>query len=165
MADFNGYWKIDLDRSRVWDTSSDAWVPDPVGREEIWIETDGDTHRYENVLRLNPSYRLGYTVRYGDNSWTPYMVLETVDDAESRAPNAATSGDTRRIELKVGEPLSLVSLVRIDASFHYRISKNLDGTPGYVLQRRIEDGGRTFTSTVFTADGKLTLIKVFNRVG
>lgn len=164
MDAFSGNWKIDLDASRVWDSSTDTWVPDPVGREDIHIEVNGDVHSYENLCRLNPTYRIGYEVRYGDMTWTPYMVYETVDDGESLGEMGA-SGDTRRVQLKVGEPLSLVVLVKIDETLHYRLSKNLDGTPGYVLQRRLDDDGRRFTSTIFMADGTVPIVKVFDKVG
>jgi hypothetical protein len=161
---FNGEWKIDLRKSKVWDSSLEQWVPDPVGREEVRMTIDGDLHDYEVICRVNPTYRLGYTVRYNSMAWVPYEVRGVVEDEASRVDDDPDSpGDNRRVPLTVGQPLGLVSLVKIDDGYHYRISKKLDGSPDYILQRQITDDGAGFTSTVVWADGHIGIVKVFSR--
>jgi hypothetical protein len=152
MSDpFNGRWKLNPALSKVWDRAAGRWVPDDIGREDLSFTIDGDIHEYENVVGLNPTYRMGYTARYSEKTWVPY-ILRTVDGDAPPAPG-----------MTVGEPFAYVMLVKIDENFHYRISKKPDGSPGYVMPRQMAPDGQSFVTSVYEADGTVTMIKVFDR--
>ena len=161
MSDlFNGAWKLNHERSKVWDSALERWIPDPVGREDV-VQIDGEVHDYENIVGLSPIYTIGYTARYNDTTWVPYMV-RAIDNVPEETPETDMAGELG-YTMKLGEPLSYVMLVRITDGYHYRISKNLDGTPGYVMPRQMADDGQSFTTTVLWADGTVKMIKVFDR--
>ena len=79
--DFNGTWTIDLETSTVWDAATQRQVPDRVGNEVITLRIENGVQDYEVLYGDSPTFRMGYTSRYDDPTWVPYMVREVECDA------------------------------------------------------------------------------------
>jgi hypothetical protein len=165
MADpFVGMWRNNLEKSQAWDPGAACWVHDEVGREDVKIENHDDVHDYENIIGLNPSYKIGYRARYDDITWVPYEVREIVDDDLSTSADAH-EGRPGQVPLwTVGQLLAMVVVVRVNERFQFRIARNPDGSESHIMQRHLADDGQSYVSTVISAAGVPSLIRVFDRL-
>lgn len=172
MSLFNGTWKIDLARSKKWDTATGAYVPDAVGEEIITLKIENGVQDYEVLYGNDPVIRMGYTSRHDDAAWVPYAVREIIADPGRDQANAvaafrtrigATQGPNAR-NFQVGKPYALVRIVYVDERTHYRISKAEDGSPQNVMLRRMAADGRSYLSTLLDADGVVARVRCFVRV-
>lgn len=169
---FNGVWRIDVDRSKVWDDASQAYQPDEVGDEIISLTIEGDRQEYEVLYGTDPTIRLGYTSIHDDPTWVPYEVREIigVSDTDTEQSIAAfrkrikaDDGDRFR-RFEVGKAYGLVRTVYVDERTHYRVSKSAeDGLAQSVMLRRIAEDGASYTSTVLDADGVVYRVRTFVR--
>jgi hypothetical protein len=169
---FNGVWKIDVDRSKVWADEKDEYVPDEIGDEIITIRVADGVQDYEVMYGSNPTIRMGYTSRYDAPEWVAYEVREVitppgVDAAQSvadfRRRIRADSGDRAR-SFDVGTPFALVRSVYVDERTHYRVSKSSDdGAAQSVMLRRLAEDGRSYVAAVLTVDGVVYRYRTFVR--
>jgi hypothetical protein len=169
---FDGNWRIDLDRSVVWDSGSASYVADEVGEELITLRIDGDVQDYEVRYGDDPVVRMGYESRYDDPTWVPYLVREvrsTSDDvegavAEMKRRLKADAGARER-HFEVGRAYGLVRTVYVDERTHYRISKSPeDGSAQSVMMRRLGDDGDSYLASVLDTEGVVFRTRWFNRV-
>ncbi|QIZ38020.1 hypothetical protein [Saccharopolyspora sp. ASAGF58] len=169
---FNGRWRIDAARSLVWDDATKEHVPDLVGDEIITLRVDRGVQDYEVLYGDSPVIRMGYTSRYDDPTWVPYLVrsientAERTDEeavAEFKARIHAAQGERER-HFVVGKPYGLVRTVYVDERSHYRVSKdpNTNRAQSVMLRRMAEDGD-LYVSTVMDLDGVPFRIRTFVR--
>ena len=78
MSVFNGTWRIDIGRSKKWDSAAGMYVPDDVGEEIITLRIEDGVQDYEVLYGSDPVIRMGYKSRYDDRAWVPYAVREIV---------------------------------------------------------------------------------------
>jgi hypothetical protein len=155
MADpFNGTWRINLERSKHYTAS-------PPLHEVITFQVDGDQERYEVEYEQPgaPRVRMGYATTYNDGKWVPYTLLEVIGHPEGVPEGAGGFGGRRP-----GDAVGMVTSVKIDERTRLRLARNLDGEAQYVLQRRLAEDGRSYDSTMLTADGEISLVRVFEKV-
>jgi hypothetical protein len=166
---FNGRWRIDTDRSAVWDDAAGKHVPDLVGDEVITLRIEDGVQDYEVLYGDYPRIRMGYTSRYDDTEWVPYLVREigagaTDDDvAAFKARINADQGERER-HFVVGKPYGLVRTVYVDELTHYRVSKDADsGAAQSIMMRRLSPDGQSYLSTVLDVHGIPFRIRWFVR--
>lgn len=161
---FNGSWKINLDKSRVWDTDNQRWVSsDPIGREDLTFHIDGDVYDQTIVVGTNPIHHMGYSCRF-DGDWVPYMCrkIEIPEDVPPTAHPRMELGPYTPFE--VNKPTAWIKMIKISPMFHYRISRNIDWTnPGYVMSRRMNADEASFESTVMSPGGEVVIVRLFER--
>jgi len=162
LAGFDGTWAIDLTRSEVRDEKTGEWVPEWLKDQDIEMRHDGDVQTYRGVVKAadDLTMYMGYTCAFGQQEWVPYAIVEIDGPADHPLlkPNPTlTSG------VRLGDPIAWVKQVYVDPRTHYRISKNLDGTPQYVMLRRLLEDG-SILSTVIDPDGTPTIRKYFTRI-
>jgi len=171
MSVFNGTWKIDIARSKKWDSSTAAYVPDEVGEEIITLRIVDGIQDYEVLYGSDPVIRMGYTSRYDDPEWVPYAVREIVSPV-GRPPREAVAEFRRRIganegsnarNFEVGKAYGLVRTVYVDERTHYRIARAEDGSPQNVMLRRMAEDGRSYLATVLDVDGVIHRVRAFVR--
>jgi hypothetical protein len=170
---FNGTWRIDVGASKVWDDARLEYAPDEVGDEIITLAVAGGVQDYEVLYGNDPTIRLGYTSRYDDPAWVPYLVRgivgqpgTDVDEAVDafRKRTRSDQGDRFR-RFEVGRAYGLVRTVYVDERTHYRISKSAeDGQAQSAMLRRMSDDGESFTSTVLDLNGVVFRVRRFVRL-
>lgn len=170
---FNGRWTIDLENSLVWDPETGRHVPDEVGAEIITIRVEDGVQDYEVLYGDGPTFRMGYTSRYDDPVWVPYLVravtnvpdggLETATES-FRSRIKATGSDTVR-SFEVGKAYGLVRTVYSDERTHYRLAKDpVTGRALYVMPRRLADDQQSYVATILNNDGVVFRIRRFLRL-
>jgi hypothetical protein len=173
MSRFNGTWKIDLPNARKWDTATKSYIPDAVGEEIITIGVENNVQTYEVLYGDNPVIRMGYTARFDAPEWAPYTVREiiappgadpTAAAAEFRHRIGANEGSNAR-NFVVGRPYGLIRLVYVDERTHYRIGKAEDGSPQNAMLRRLSEDGQSYLTSLMDAEGIVSRIRPFIRVG
>jgi len=171
MSIFNGRWRIDVGRSKKWDSARAAYVPDAVGEEIITLSIVDGVQTYEVLYGDDPVIRMGYTSRYDDPQWVPYTVREIVATSHRNQADAveafrnrigANEGPNAR-RFVVGKTYGLVRTVYVDERTHYRIGKTEDGTPQNVMLRRMAEDGQSYLATVLDADGIVHRVRTFVR--
>ncbi len=169
---FNGRWAIDLDRSKVWDDASQQYVRDEVGDEIITLHVEGGVQDYEVLYGDAPRVRMGYTSRYDDTQWVPYLVREvTVPDNEDAAESVSrfkqrikAADGARERHFEVGKPYGWVRTAYVDELTHYRISRGDDGNAQSIMMRRMADDGRSYLAAVLDTLGIVFRLRYFVRV-
>jgi hypothetical protein len=170
---FNGTWRLDVGASKVWDDARLEYAPDEVGDEIITLAVAGGVQDYEVLYGNDPTIRLGYTSRYDNPAWVPYLVrgidsLPGTDvggavDAFRKRTRSDQGDRFRRFE--VGKAYGLVRTVYVDERTHYRISKSAeDGRAQSAMLRRLSDDGESFVSTVLDVNGVVFRVRRFVRV-
>jgi len=131
---FNGSWKITRARSRV------AKGESPL-KEDITIRVeDGVEHYAVDVTSAegtNSKNRVD--AKFNDGKWYPYTNVTT------------------------GQSTSQVMMIRVDPRTEYRFMKNAAGQSTGVLMRRMAEDGKSYTSTMMTLDGEISLVRFFER--
>jgi len=159
---FSGTWRIDASRSVVWDDATHAYVPDEVGEEIITLRIEDGVQDYEVLYGDRPTVRMGYTSRYDDPEWVPYLVREITgtgrgDTAEAVAEfkhRLRADRGQRERRFEIGKAYGLVRTVYVDERTHYRISKSADdGTAQSVMLRRLASDGGSYLATVLDTSG------------
>ena|ERR1700712_1155086 len=161
---FNGSWRINLEKSRVWDTDNQKWVsPDPIGREDLTFFITDEIYDQTIAVGINPVFHMGYTARW-DGDWVPYMCRRV------EIPDAVAPTGHPRMELGPqtpmvpNQPTAYIKMIKISNVFHYRISRNVDWTnPGYVMSRSMNADEMSFQSTVLSPGGEAVIVRVFER--
>jgi hypothetical protein len=150
MSDpFNGTWKINNERSQ-------HHTVDAPTHEVITFEIDGDLERYRVEYQVpgSPRMTLGYTTTYNDGNWVPYVLL---------AADGELSGVPGFGDVKVGDPVGMVTSLKVDERTRYRVARTVGGDAQYILQRRLADDGRSYDSTMLGIDGTIPLVRVFEK--
>lgn len=108
----------------------------------ITVEDDVQTYRVRSMgARSTTDSHSGYSVKFNDDVWVHY---------ENYIP-----GNYRDAELLT---------VKVDNRTHYRIARTKStGEAAYVLMRRMAADGQSYSATLLTPDGDITLIRVFER--
>ena len=108
----------------------------------ITVEDDVQTYRVRSMgSRSTIDSHSGYSVKFNDDEWVHY---------ENYIP-----GNYRDAELLT---------VKVDNRTHYRIARTKStGEAAYILMRRMADDGQSYSATLLTPDGDITLIRVFER--
>jgi hypothetical protein len=169
---FNGVWRIDPDRSKVWDDASSTYKPDLVGDEVITLKIHDGVQDYEVLYGENPVIVMGYTSRYDDSAWVPYLVRDlrypgdrlpgSVEDFRDLI-NAADGSRKRRFE--IGQPYGMIRTIYVDEHTHYRVSKSPDdGLAQSMMLRRMADHGQSYVATVLDVSGIVFRVRTFVRV-
>ena len=109
---------------------------------QITVEDDVQTYRVRSMgARSTTDSHSGYSVKFNDDVWVHY---------ENYIP-----GNYRDAELLT---------VKVDNRTHYRIARTKStGEAAYILMRRMADDGQSYSATLLTPDGDITLIRVFER--
>jgi hypothetical protein len=159
---FSGTWRIDSGRSTVWDDATQAYVPDEVGEEIITLRVESDVQDYEVLYGDRPTIRMGYTSRYDDPAWVPYLVREIIGAgsgdvsrsvADLKRRLRADQGERER-RFEIGKAYGLVRTVYVDERTHYRVSKSAeDGTAQSVMLRRLAADGNSYLASVLDTNG------------
>ncbi|GAA1705923.1 hypothetical protein GCM10009808_24870 [Microbacterium sediminicola] len=162
LSGFEGTWAIDLSRSQVLDEKTGEWVPEWLENQDIEMRHEGDVQVYRGEVKAaaDLTMYMGYTATWSAAEWVPYTIVQ-IDGPEDHPllqPNATLKAGT-----KLGAPIAWVKQIYVDPRTHYRISKNLDGTPQYVMERRLLDDG-SILSTVIAPGGIPTIRKYFTRI-
>lgn len=171
--DFNGTWTIDLENSTVWDAATGRHVRDEVGQEVITIRIEDGVQDYEVLYGDGPTFRMGYTSRYDDPTWVPYLVREITNIPEQGLQESiesfrqrihATGGNNYR-QFEVGKPYGLVRTVYSDERTHYRLAKDpATGLALYVMPRRLAEDGQSYVATILNYDGIVSRVRRFVRL-
>jgi hypothetical protein len=131
---FAGSWKINRARSRV------AKGESPL-KEDITIRVeDGIEHYMVDVANADgTASKNRVDAKFNDGKWYPYTNTTT------------------------GQSTSQVMMIRVDPRTEYRFMKNAAGQSTGVLMRRMAEDGKTYTSTMMTLDGEISLVRFFER--
>ena len=110
--------------------------------ENIVIKVTGDVQDYKNDIanEAGPTRHQGYENRFNEMLWVPYM------------------------RSNVDKPFQYVMTVKGDDRTHYRFIRNLDGTFGGIMLRRMAPDGKSYVSTGFSVDGNVTYKRAFKKV-
>jgi hypothetical protein len=164
---FNGVWKINLEKSSVWDAGKQAWIsPDPILVEQVTMFITDEIYDQTITVGVNPTLHMGYTAVW-DGEWVPYMVR---DIEPSERPAGAAPHPPMDLgpfsERVVGQPMSWVKMIRINERFHYRLVKAADGhSPSYAMSRGMHDGDNSYLATVLDPAGDAVIHRHFDRIG
>jgi hypothetical protein len=165
---FHGNWKIDAERSKVWDYKNGRYAPDEVGEELIRIQIDGVIQHYEVLLGDRPTIRMGYSCRYDDPEWVSYAVREILgvsdESADGMVAEFVRRTKSRVTNYTLGAVYGLVRAVYVDERTHYRLSKNVGGEAEYAMLRRLAEDGQSYVATVLGVDGTVTRVRRFVRI-
>jgi hypothetical protein len=131
---FNGSWKINRSKSRV------ARGESPL-KEDITIKVeDGIEHYKVDVTTADGvSNKNQVDAKFNDGKWYPYTNVTT------------------------GKSTSQVMMIRVDPRTESRFMKNAAGQSTGVLMRRMAEDGKSYTSTMMTLDGEISLVRYFER--
>jgi hypothetical protein len=77
--------------------------------------------------------------KFNDGKWYPYTNVTT------------------------GQSTTQVMMIRVDPRTEYRFMKNAAGQSTGVLMRRMAEDGKSYTSTMMTLDGEISLVRFFER--
>jgi hypothetical protein len=110
--------------------------------ENIVIKVTGDVQDYKNDIanEAGPTRHQGYENRFNEMLWVPYM------------------------RANVGKPFQYLMTIKGDDRTHYRFIRNLDGTFGGIMLRRLAPDGRSYVSVGFSPDGNVTFKRAFKKV-
>ena len=108
----------------------------------ISVEDGVQTYRVRSMgARTDVDSQSGYSSKYNDDEWVHY---------QNYIP-----GNFRDQELLT---------IWVDERTHYRIARTRSsGEARYILMRRMEEDLQTYSATLLTVDGEITLIRVFER--
>ena len=108
----------------------------------ISVEDGVQTYRVQSMgARSTVDSHSGYSVKFNDDEWVHY---------QNYIP-----GNFRDQELLT---------VWVDDRTHYRIARTRStGEARYILMRRMEEDLQSYSATLLTVDGEITLIRVFER--
>ena len=108
----------------------------------ISVEDGVQTYRVRSMgARSTVDSHSGYSVEYNGDEWVHYQNF--------------IPGNFRDQELLT---------VKVDDRTHYRIARTKStGEALYILMRRMEEDGQSYSATLFNVDGEITLIRVFDR--
>ena len=108
----------------------------------ISVEDGVQTYRVRSMgARTTVDSHSGYSSKYNDDEWIHY---------QNYIP-----GNFRDQELLT---------VWVDDRTHYRIARTRStGEARYILMRRMEEDLQSYSATLLTVDGEITLIRVFER--
>jgi hypothetical protein len=136
---FNGTWKLNAAKSAAqWEAQKQpkSAAPQAQSSELITIAIADGTMKYR--VEYAQGKAASYTARFNDAKW---------QDIQGEAEGG----------------LSALTLVRINDRLHYWVTRMKDGQFGGLVQRRLADDGKTFTSTRVGSDGYVHYVRVFEK--
>ncbi|WP_181779418.1 hypothetical protein [Pseudonocardia pini] len=163
---FDGTWRIDVGRSKVWDPDRDEYVADEVGDEIITIRTEAGVQDYEVLYGGGPTtVRMGYSSVLDGPDWVPYEVRAVLGDSSDEAMAAFRERVKSTAAFTLGTSYGQVRTVYVDERTHYRLCRDEHtGEAQYVMMRRLAEDGRAYTAYVLRANGLLGRERHFARV-
>ncbi|ROO87272.1 hypothetical protein EDD29_4867 [Actinocorallia herbida] len=161
-AQFDGKWRMARAASTILDPETGEMKQEPILDQWAENRTDGDVITYTIGVQIaeNLTVHMGYTVKINDPQWVPYTVVKIDGDPDD--PRIAP-GDLLKGGMVLGQPIAWIKHVYVDPRTQFRITKNLDGTAQYVLQRRLSEDFQMLYGHVLTPDGRLEIDKHFYR--
>ena len=140
---FSGTWKLHAAKSQaMWQAQPQPKiaVPQAQSHELITIAIANDTMQYkvEYAQRNERHKTASYTATFNDAKW---------QDVRGEGEGG----------------LSALTLVRINDRLHYWVTRTKDGQFGGLVQRRMAEDGKTFTSLRLGSDGYVQYVRVFER--
>jgi len=110
--------------------------------ENIVIKVTGDVQDYKNDIADDPgpTRHQGYETRFNEMLWVPYMRDNT------------------------GKPFLYVMTIKVDDQTHFRLVRNLDGTSGGVMMRRLAPDGQSYVSTGMGTNGNIQYQRTYKKV-
>jgi hypothetical protein len=131
---FIGTWKINLDKTKQFTGEKPSY-------EVITIDVkDGvQDYKVEIAEGSGPRRKMGYTSRYNEIKWVPYMNY---------------TASTKNMDIMT---------IKVDDRTHYRVIRRNDGTAGGIMMRRMAEDGKSYSSTDLDVDGKTNYVRVFER--
>jgi len=110
--------------------------------ENITIKVTGDVQDYKNDIANapGPTRHQGYETRFNEMLWVPYM------------------------RTNVDRPFQYVLTVKVDDRTHYRFVRNLDGSFGGIMSRRLAADGKSYVSICMDADSNVTCHRTYKKV-
>jgi hypothetical protein len=136
---FNGTWKLNSAKSAThWEAQKQpkSAAPQAQSSELITISIADGTMKYR--VEYAQGKAASYTAKFNDAKWQDIQ-----GDAEGG--------------------LSALTLVKINDRLHYWVTRTKDGQFGGLVQRRLADDGKSFTSTRVGSDGYVHYVRVFEK--
>jgi hypothetical protein len=157
---FNGDWYMDREASRWLDRATNQWIPEPLAAQTLKTIVTDDV--FQGLCSVSPApgvvHHLKYQVKFDDQEWAPYTCI-ALEGQEEVAPNVLLKNGIR-----VGQPMAYLKQIWVDKRTQYRVCRNIDGSPQYVMMRRLSEDGQTNVGTCVDPDGVTFVSKVFTRV-
>jgi hypothetical protein len=136
---FNGTWKLNATKSAAqWEAQKQPKTAAPQAQpsELITIAIADGTMKYR--VEYGQGKAASYTAKFNDAKW---------QDIQGEAEGG----------------LSALTLVKINDRLHYWVTRTKDGQFGGLVQRRLADDGKSFTSTRVGSDGYVHYVRVFEK--
>lgn len=110
--------------------------------ENITIKVTGDVQDYKNDIanEAGPPRHQGYENRFNEMLWIPYM------------------------RANVDKPFQYLMTIKGDDRTHYRFIRNLDGSFGGIMLRRMAPDGKSYAAVGFNVEGEVTFTRTFKKV-
>jgi hypothetical protein len=157
---FDGYWYMNREESRWLDRASGLMVPEPIAAQTLKTVHHGDV--FEGWCSVMPTpgvvHHLYYKVKFDDSEWAPYTCI----GAEGPEKEGG-EGELLKNGIRVGEPIAYLKQVWVDERTQYRVCRNPDGTPQYVMMRRLSEDGQINVGTCVDPSGVTFVSKVLTR--
>jgi hypothetical protein len=131
---FNGTWKINLEKTQQFTGEKPKYEV-----TTLTIKGDVQDYKVDYEIGNNPRSKMGYTSRYNEIKWVPYMNYTT---------------GTKNMD---------VMTIKVDDRTHYRVIRRNDGTSGGIMMRRMAEDGKSYASIDLDVNGKTNYIRVFER--
>ena len=140
---FNGTWRLNAAKSTA------MWQAQPQPKS-----ASPRAMAHEVITMRIASGTMDYRVEY-----------EEADHGRKTATYRAQFNDAAWEDIR-GEAeggLSALTLVKIDDRLHYWVTRTKDGAFGGLIQRRLADDGRSFTSVSLGSDGYVQYVRVYEK--
>jgi hypothetical protein len=139
---FNGTWRLNVERSQaMWKAQPQPKLaaPQPQSDELITMAVSSDTVQYKAEFRDGNTRRTAtYTATFNDAKW---------QDIRGNGEGG----------------LSALTLVKINDRLHYWVTRTKDGQFGGLVQRRMAEDGKSFTSVRLGSDGYVHYVRVYEK--
>lgn len=131
---FNGTWKINLEKTQQFTGEKPKY-------EVITLTVKDDIQDYKVDYEIgnNPRSKMGYTTKYNEIKWVPYMNYTT------------------------GQKNMDVMTIKVDDRTHYRVIRRNDGTSGGIMMRRMAEDLKSYVAIDLDVNGKTNYMRVFEK--
>lgn len=157
---FDGSWRIDVEGSVIRDEATGEMVRETLADQWMERSTAGDVITCQMHVQIAPDLttHMEYVVRLDDDAWAPYTCVGIDGDvSDPRLQPGETS--LLKAGTIIGQPIAWMKIVYVDERTQVRITRNLDGTPQYILQSRLSEDRDTLMGALLLPDGSMGLDK------
>jgi hypothetical protein len=131
---FHGTWKINLEKTQQFTGEKPKYEV-----ITLTIKDGVQDYKVDYEIGNNPRSKMGYTTRYNEIKWVPYMNYTT------------------------GQKNMDVMTIKVDDRTHYRVIRRNDGTAGGIMMRRMAEDGKSYAAIDLDVNGKTNYVRVFER--